>query len=213
MKSDEDKLTKNEVLEDSGGSGKVKFESELANILEQIEKGEDLGKAIEKIFDETTDLNEIQTKIILLIRDLLKTKKKSGIDASKIDELEKKITQDIEKFSGKFTKVIEEDIDPNLGTVSKKDRASLLNIEAKKNLKRIMKNFAVYEVYKIMNPKRIAGETKKDNYKNNLIHGGERLASRYEGGKESDLKQYGPAEVARIKNQAASINKGGGMSR
>ena len=39
-----------------------------------------------------------------------------------------------------------------------------------------MKNFAVYEVYKVMNPKRIAGETAKDNYKHNLIEGGEKLS-------------------------------------
>jgi hypothetical protein len=59
-------------------------------IFEEIGQDEDLGKAVEKIFDEITDLNEIQVKIILLIRNYLKAKKKSGIDVNKIDELEKK---------------------------------------------------------------------------------------------------------------------------
>ena len=127
--------------------------------------------------------------------------------------ISKKITEDINKFAGKFNRVIGEEIDPNLGTVSKKGKESILNIEAKKNLKRIMKNFAVYEVYKIMNPKRIAGETKEDNYRKNLMQGGEQLASRYEGGKESDLKQYGEAKVERIKHQALSMSKSGGIGR
>lgn len=205
---EEDKLIKTEAArENLDASAKVKPESELENIFEQIGHDEDLGKAVEKIFDETKDLNEIQAKIILLIRDYLKAKKKSGVEVSKIDELEKKITDDISKFAIQFNKVIEEEIDPNLGTVGKNGKESRLNIEAKKNLKRIMKNFAVYEVYKIMNPKRIAGETKKDNYRNNLMHGGEKLASKYEGGKESDLKQYGEAEVARIKSQASVMSK------
>ncbi len=214
MKPDEDKFVKTEgVIEKLSASAKVKPESELENLFEEIGQDEDLGKAVEKIFDEITDLNEIQVKIILLIRNYLKAKKKSGIDVNKIDELEKKITEDINKFAGKFNRVIGEEIDPNLGTVSKKGKESILNIEAKKNLKRIMKNFAVYEVYKIMNPKRIAGETKEDNYRKNLMQGGEQLASRYEGGKESDLKQYGEAKVERIKHQALSMSKSGGIGR
>jgi len=213
MKPDEDKFVKTEgAIEKLSASAKVKPESELENLFEEIGQDEDLGKAIEKIFDEITDLNEIQVKIILLIRNYLKAKKKSGIDVNKIDELEKKITEDMSKFAGKFNRVVEEEIDPNLGTV-KKGKESILNIEAKKNLKRIMKNFAVYEVYKIMNPKRIAGETKEDNYRKNLMQGGEQLASRYEGGKESDLKQYGEAKVERIKHQALSMSKSGGIGR
>jgi len=213
MKPDEDKFVKTEgAIEKLSTSAKVKPESELENLFEEIGQDEDLGKAVEKIFDEITDLNEIQVKIILLIRNYLKAKKKSGIDVNKIDELEKKITEDISKFAGKFNRVVEEEIDPNLGTV-KKGKESILNIEAKKNLKRIMKNFAVYEVYKIMNPKRIAGETKEDNYRKNLMQGGEQLASRYEGGKESDLKHYGEAKVERIKHQALSMSKSGGIGR
>ncbi len=214
MKSDEEKVVKTEgSIEKLSTSAKVKPESELENLFEQIGQDKDLGKLVEKIFDETADLNEIQVKIILLLKGYLKTKKKSGIDVNKIDELEKKITDDINKFVGKFNRVVGEEIDPNLGTVSKKGKESILNIEAKKNLRRIMKNFAVYEVYKIMNPKRIAGETKEDNYRKNLIQGGEQLASRYEGGKESDLKQYGEAKLERIKHEASSMSKSGGIIR
>ena len=110
MEFDEDKSVKAEAaIEEVTASAKVKPKSNLENLFEQ---DEDLGKAVEKIFDETKDLNEIQTKIILLLQAYLKTKKKSGIDVSKIEDLEKKITEDITNFISKFTKTIEEDIDP-----------------------------------------------------------------------------------------------------
>lgn len=105
---------------------------------------------------------------------------------------------------------LDTDLDHSSGKISNKDRAHLLDIEAKKNLKKIMKNFVVYEIYKIMNPKRIAGETAKDNYKHNLMEGGQRLAEEYEGGKESDLKNYGSVEVGRMQQQAAAFRKNGG---
>ena len=83
MVSDEDKLLKDEASKkDLSVSAKVKPEFELENLLEQIGQDEDLGEAVEKIFDETTDLNEIKVKIILLIRNYLKAKKKSGIDVN-----------------------------------------------------------------------------------------------------------------------------------
>lgn len=102
------------------------------------------------------------------------------------------------------------DLDHSSGKISNKDKAHLLDIESKKNLKKIMKNFVIYEIYKIMNPKRIAGETVKDNYKHNLMEGGQRLAEKYEGGKESDLKNYGSVEVGRMQQQAAAFRKNGG---
>ncbi len=190
---------------------KQKFESELAHIFEDMEKDDDLGAAVDQLIDECHELTEVQSKLILLIKEHLKKKKQidpeelGGVDAD-----EQKIARDAEELCRKFLQELDEELDPTLGRVSRKDRTHILNLEAKKNLKRIMKNFAVYEVYKVMNPKRIAGETAKDNYKHNLIEGGVKLASKYEGGKESDLKKYGSLEVAQLKRQVADFKKGGG---
>lgn len=64
-----------------------------------------------------------------------------------------------------------------------------------------------------MNPRRIAGETKKDNYEHNMMMGGTKRASHYEGGKEPDLKSYGEVEVLRIERSSKSFQgKGGGFS-
>lgn len=217
MSSTDDKRKKSEeefenILDILEPHRKSKFESELANIFEDMKESDDLGAAIELMIAECNEVTEIQSKLVLLIQEHLKNKKKmlSPEKLAKIEADEKKIVRDIEELCRKLLKKIDIELDPSLGQISSKDRAHILNLESKKNIKRLIKNFAVYEVYKIMNPKRIAGETAKENYVNNLIEYGENIASKYEGGKESDLKRYGSVEVARLKRQVAAFKKGGG---
>jgi hypothetical protein len=190
---------------------KQKFESDLAHIFEDMEQDNDLGAAVDKLIDECYELTEIQSKLILLIKEHLKKNRKvDHKDLEGVDADEKKIARDLEELCRKLLHDIDQDLDPDLGRVSHKDRIHILDLEAKKSLKRIMKNFAIYEIYKVMNPKRIAGETAKDNYRHNLIEGGEKLASKYEGGKPADLKKYGSVEVAQLKKQVDDFKKGGG---
>lgn len=208
-KSDEEFENVLDLLE---SDRKGKFESELAYLFEDLKKNDDLGAAIELMIDGCDEITEVQSKLVLLIQEHLKNKKKdlSPEKLAKIDADEQKVVRDIEELCRNLLQKMDKEPDPSLGRISRKDRAHILNLEAKNNIKRIIKNFAIYEVYKVMNPKRIAGETAKDNYKHNLIEHGERVASKYEGGRESDLKRYGPAEVARIKRQVAAFKKGGG---
>lgn len=210
MKHNDRNSVKGNILDALDPSLKKRYESELAHIFEELEKNDDLGQAVEQIFDKTNDLNEIQSKLILIIKEHLKTSKKNiaksqdGVDAD-----EAKIAKDITEFCHTLMQNLDEDLEYSSGKISNKDRAHLLDIESKKNLKKIMKNFVVYEIYKVMNPKRIAGETAKDNYKHNLIEGGQQLAEKYEGGQESDLKNYGSVEVGRMQQQAAAFRKNG----
>lgn len=206
---------KDNILDELDPYLKKRYESELSHIFEDLEKDDDLGKAIEQICDDTNDLNEIQSKLILTIKEHLKISRKSNLRVDEgVDADEEKIAKDITEFCRTVMQDLDKDIEQNTGRISHKDRAHLLSVEAKKNLKRVMKSFVIYQVYKIMNPKRIAGETSKENYQNNLIYGGQKLAGKYEGGKEDDLKKYGSAEVNRMQRQASSIKRdGGGFSR
>ena len=172
-----------------------KYESEMAEILEELKKDANVGKAIDRIIEEADELGEMQSKLILLIKQHLA---KSEL---KIDKLTgKKIKfndEEVEQDISKFTRDLINDKYP-------------LDAKAKANIKKTIKEFAIYEVYKVMNPRRIAGETKKDNYAHNMMIGGEKRASKYEGGKESDLKSYGEAEVRRIERASKTFQKGGG---
>ena len=197
------------ILDSIDTDAKQGFESELAPIFEDMEKDSDLLAALDKLIDECTELPELQSKLMLLIQEYLKQNKKN-MDPKKSQDFEfdeKKITRDAEELCRKLLQEVDKELDPSLGVISRKDRAHILNVEAKKSIKRLMKSFVVYQIYKIMNPKRIAGETVKDNYKHNLMEGGESLASKYEGGKKSDIKKYGYSETERMKRRVADFKK------
>ena len=188
-----------------------KYESEMAEILEELKKDANVGKAIDRIIEEADELGEMQSKLILLIKQHL-AKSELKIDkltGKKIKFNDEEVEQDISKFTHNLIKKYEgadRDIDANNSINDKYP----LDAKAKANITKTIKEFAIYEVYKVMNPRRIAGETQKDNYAHNMMIGGEKRASKYEGGKESDLKSYGEAEVRRIERVSKTFQKGGG---
>jgi hypothetical protein len=188
-----------------------KYESEMVEILEELKKDENVGKAIDRIIEEAADLGEMQSKLILLIKKHLTKRelKTDKLTGKKIKFNDEEVEQDISKFTRNLIKRHEgadRDIDANNSI----DDKYPLDAKAKASVKKIIKEFAIYEVYKVMNPRRIAGETKKDNYAHNMMMGGQKRASKYEGGKESDLKSYGEAEVRRIEQASKTFQKGGG---
>ncbi|MBM3466536.1 MAG: hypothetical protein FJX70_01645 [Alphaproteobacteria bacterium] len=188
-----------------------KYESEMVEILEELKKDENVGKAIDRIIEEAADLGEMQSKLILLIKKHLAKRelKTDKLTGKKIKFNDEEVEQDISKFTRNLIKRYEgadRDIDANNSIYDKYP----LDAKAKASVKKIIKEFAIYEVYKVMNPRRIAGETKKDNYAHNMMMGGQKRASKYEGGKESDLKSYGEAEVRRIEQASKTFQKGGG---
>ena len=188
-----------------------KYESEMVEILEELKKDENVGKAIDRIIEEAADLGEMQSKLILLIKKHLAKRelKTDKLTDKKIKFNDEEIEEDISKFTRNLIKRYEgadRDIDANNSI----DDKYPLDAKAKASVKKIIKEFAIYEVYKVMNPRRIAGETKKDNYAHNMMMGGQKRASKYEGGKESDLKSYGEAEVRRIEQASKTFQKGGG---
>lgn len=178
---------------------------ELNKILNEIKKDDNFGKAIDSIFEKSKNLNEAQSKVILLFQKYLQNKDDRLDKTEKIAE-EIKIEKDITRISKRFIDKVMKNLEPDLSEEAK-NKIRDINAEAEKDMKRLIKNFIVYEIYKVMNPKRIAGETKKNNYEHNLFKGGEKLANKYEGGKKSDLKKYGEAEVNRIKQKVDIARK------
>ena len=208
-----------------------KYESEMASIFEDLKKDDNLMAAVDKVFEETEDLEEIQCKIILLIQEHAKhitpddlTPGEMGIDHAKIAKDIAKLTRDIseEKFKKRHLDEDKEfdgdgefdgDRDLEGVKIDKKDKHHTLSGKAKKDFKKMLKNFAVYAVYKVMNPKRIAGETKKDNYKHNMYMGGEKLASKHTGGRKEEVSGYSNKFVKGVKSGAKAFKKGGGFER
>ncbi len=200
---------KNNVINKLVNRFKKEYDTDISLVLDESEQDQSLKEDIEKIFEETNDLYEIQSKLISLLKKYL-TIKNQGISTAKDEtdadlcNIEKKITE----IFRTFIKNLDGEANLAIGKMSRKEKNTRITKQSKKDFKRIIKIFIIHEIYKITNPKRISGETKKKNYLHNLILRGKETASKYEGGSKSDLKGYGYAKIQKMKKQAAmSKNK------
>lgn len=184
---------------------------EAGKIFTELSQNDEFEQEIEQMLailsEQTMDLTKLQTQIILLIRKYLgKTKSKDLL--LKLDE--NQINQNVAEVSNYLMQqhaIIAKETDKGLG--KSKERLQTIGARSRANFKLLVKNFAVYQVYKFMNPKRIAGETRKENFAHNMINGGMKLASHYEGGSKSDIKSYSPQFIKKLENAHKAFNSGG----
>jgi hypothetical protein len=184
---------------------------EAMEIFNSLSANDAFDQEIEQILavlnEKTMDLTKIQTQIIILIKKYLGKLdgKKLGV---KIDE--KLISKNVAEVSNYLmqqrSQVVKE---ANKGLIKSKDNLQGASRESRDNLKKLVKNFAVYQVYKFMTPKRIAGETKEENFAHNMIKGGMDLAKQYEGGSKSDIKGYKPEFVKKLEKAHQQFKSGG----
>jgi hypothetical protein len=180
---------------------KPELTDELQKTIKDITSQKDIKNIIEQIFDKSDNLEQLRTALTLAISQYIKAKKITDRTMQRPTEPEFKLgkEQNIDKEISQFVNNVME-----LHGLNNKN-FEINNIRARKDFKRIVAHFTIYEIYKVMNPKRIAGESKKMNYAHNLIQGGTKLASKYEGGRETDLKKYGQSEVQKITKSAQKI--------
>lgn len=186
-----------------------------------------LGEIIDQIFEKHNDLNEIESEVILATQKHLKEQKKElSQDTKEQDtsiEQDSSIEGDKKEVEARIKGFVREKIKKklarkfNLGDEESKgldeekegNYSHSMTAASKKNIKTLIKNFTIYEIYQVMNPRRIAGETGQENYRNNLMERGEKVANKYAGGKENALRKFGSKEVEQMKLQAAQYHKGG----
>lgn len=128
-----------------------------------------LKKAIER--GEKQDLDLMQTMrpmLLILLEYLVLNMDKPDVDISLINM--------IAQFLGiKLSTETEEDLE--------KEEENRLTKEEKERRHRLV----IYEIYKIMNPRRLAGETPLDNFINNVKTKGFKTAMLYEGAEYSQF--------------------------
>ncbi|AAU03585.1 DUF5394 family protein [Rickettsia typhi] len=185
---------------------------EVEEIFEELSKNEEFDYEIERILailnEQTMDLTQLQSRIILLIRKYLDKTKNLKF---KMDEklINKNVAEVSNYLMHQHSKIVR---DANKNLVKPKDKLQSLTKQARMDLKRLIKSFAVYQVYMFMNPKRIAGETKLMNFAYNMIKGGMKLAKKYEGGKEKDIKSYSPRLIKKLEKAHAGFKKNNSIS-
>lgn len=130
--------------------------------------------------EKTADLTKLQTQIISLVKKYSQSDNVL-VDAKDTEIDEKVIAKNISEASVYLMKQRENILKDNTTLVKKDDNFELTNNKSKEDFKRLVKGFAVYEIYKCMNPERIAGETQQDNFTHNLATGGIKKAEHYAG--------------------------------
>jgi len=188
---------------------------EVEELFEELSQNEEFEYEIEQILailnEQTMDLTQLQAQIILLIRKYLGKTKNLKLKMLKMDE--KLISKNIAEVSNylmhQHSKIVR---DANKNLANPKDKLQGITRQARMDLKRLIKSFAVYQVYMFMNPKKIAGETKLMNFAYNMIKGGMKLAKKYEGGKPRDIKSYSPKLIKKLEKAHTGFKKSDGIS-
>jgi len=195
------------------------IESELSTevkaLLEILEEDPEFEAEIDVILyilqESDMDLSYVQSHIILLIEKSLAKldlkdkkaeearegfKKKKELIARRLEELSAYLMLQRSKL---VTNMI-------TGTNISADKKLFTDAKAKAHVKTILKRFAVYEIYKVTTPRRIAGETRRQNFVSNVVLRGLKVALKHEGGSLKEIKHY-KGIAKEIKNFSKAIPK------
>ena len=189
--------------------------SSTTDVFEELTKSNSFDEEIEQILanfnEQTMDLTKLQTQIIILIKKYLGAKKfnKSALGKD-VDIDEKLIAANIAEASEYLIQQRLAIIKETTKSLEKnKDNYQGITSKSRADFKKIIKNFAVYEIYKVMNPKRIAGETRRENFAHNVIERGLESAKHYAGGTKHEIEKYSPQFVKKLENAHTSFKRGG----
>ena len=185
-------------------SGRVAKQLDAQSLIELMEIAEKLKKAMQMGDQQTLKGMEHNKALLAMLAEYLI----ANIDNPNIDQ---ELLVYIQKFLGvNLSKKKEKDKE------LEEEREEELTEEQKKHKQRM----AIYEIYKAMNPNRIAGETQLENFINNVQVHGMKTALKNEGKEyavQMNTSELGNLQSNANKMQAAvrqsGAQKGGGMSR
>ncbi|WP_250311036.1 DUF5394 family protein [Rickettsia endosymbiont of Oedothorax gibbosus] len=184
---------------------------EAMEIFNELSANDAFEQEIEQILaclnEQTMELTKLQTQIIILIQKYLGKLNNKKLNL-KVDEqlISKNVTEVSSYLMQQHSQLVKES---NRGLIKSKDNLHGISRQSRLEARRLVKNFALYQVYKFMNPKKIAGETKKENFAYNMIKGGMDLATQYEGGAKSDIKSYSPEFLKKLNKAHQNFKSGG----
>ena len=159
----------------------------------------------------TTEVVKTQSQLLLLLYQFFKSKVGNhGNLKTLLKKRKKYIEEDIKKMSLFIMQTGSRDMrEASRGIKLAKDKYEYLSKQSRDNLRSIIKRFAVYELYKFITPRRIAGETRRQNFLHNILLGGLKYASRYEGGTKAEISSYDPKMLQKLEKQHERIAKTG----
>ena len=151
---------------------------------------------------------QVQSEILLLIKELYETIKTKDPDLEYEfdDKKSKKILKHIRDLSQYLiNQKSKASRDLTKGLTRTKDKYQYLSSESLNNLRAIIKRFIIYEIYKVVNPHRIAGETRKQTFIHNVILRGMEQAKHFEGGTDAEIETYGERMIRNLEKKNRSF--------
>ncbi len=157
---------------------------------------------IENIFSKSTDFGEIKKEVINLLT-AYKEQYHINLNNARTNDSKQNLSKGV---NSNVIKVISKSNNIKLirnieGELDKKNTINITK-KSKKDLKEVIKMLVIHELYKVMNPKKIAGESKKANFINNNIIYGDKVAKKYDYG---ITKKYSGQKLEKIKNQVRKV--------
>jgi len=149
---------------------------------------------------DSISLVNLQSEIIILVKKYIQNC--FGVEnLSKVSEMEmiqyiRKLSMMILAKNKKRQKSFEENKDVDLTIDMDEMDYEYMDEASLKNFRKIIRNFIVYEIYKLINPRRIAGETKEQSMADNIVMYGAKRAAKFEG--KDGLSNLDPALVKEL---------------
>ncbi len=213
LEDNKDEDIVNEFLEDTSNSNK-----DLVKIIEFINQNQDFTNELQAILAKfhNSNLIHIQTEILLLLQEVLHNFVcgKYSIDDDK--KLDGKKREKMNKRLGEMSQalmqqnILQTRIQRKQTGVAK-NKYEYLTPEAYSSVKTNLKKFVIYEMYKVISPKRIAGETHKDNFLTNAVIRGIKIAAKYEPKVAQDVEKYSPALISEVERQHKQVKSNKGL--
>ncbi len=216
LEKNNNKKLKNEN-EDDDEFNKIELPDSLKGIMDELENDASFHIEVEKILldtkDQDLDLTKIQAKILLLLQKFLFSAQDKNTKTTKFKEILKEreliISEHLKTLSLYLMNQNIEQI-KNCNIEIPKDKNEYLNQKSRENLKQIIRRFVIYEAYKILNPRQIAGERRRENFVSNAILRGVEEAKKYAGGTTAELKTYSPKFINQLGQQHKHFKKNQG---
>lgn len=192
-------------------------DEDIKKILEYLENDPEFSKKLDdlvlQIGKSGGDLSKLHSQIILLLENAMK----KVVVKNYIKRLLEKLDGNAESIKVKINKLglyLIKNRTKYLQDFDMKDLADpemsklFLDSVVAKNLRNIMLRFMIYEAYKILNPRRIAGVTREQNYISNYIVRGARVADKYDKDMTKHLAKSNPKLLKNLAKKRKKFKKG-----
>lgn len=189
----------------------AEIEAEFNDLVANLSEDADLEMSLDILLDQLledihgVDKTDLAVQLGRYFERVLAKKHRIGDDKKSIDS--QKLVQHLQKLAVFYN--MQQSFVNQMRSTDKQQ--SMTNKESRKQLKEILKRAVIYESYKSMNPRKIAGETVRENFEDNVVLRGIKKAIKQEGAAASStMSQFTTAELGALQNKHREFKKGQG---